>query len=72
MNKEKKANIKLLTDMANDLRGDFIEAKNLRDAKVFSNDDKQYFMTRCKQAEGVISATKNSLENIKYLEKYEK
>lgn len=72
MNKEKKDNIKLLTNMANDLRSDFVEAKALRDAKAFSNEDKQYFMTRCKQAEGVISATKNSLENIKSLEKYEK
>ena len=66
---EMKDNINRLKSPANDLRDDFIEAKKLRTNKKFESGDKEYFMTRCKQAEGIISATKNILENIKEIEK---
>lgn len=69
MEKEKKDNITRLKSIANDLREDFIEARKLRKSNSFDSSDKEYFMTRCKQAEGVISASKNILENIKELDK---
>lgn len=66
---EKNNNIDRLKNVANDLKEDFTEARKLREGKSFTPSDKEYFMTRCKQAEGIISASKNILENIKELEK---
>lgn len=64
-----KDNITLLQEVANSLNNDFKDANLLRTRKSFKDKDRQYFMTRCKQAEGIISATKNSLENQKYADK---
>ncbi len=71
MKEEMKANIERLKSTANELKNDFTDAKSLRENNNFDQKDKEYFMTRCKQAEGIISATKNVLENIKELEKDE-
>lgn len=62
-------NIKTLRHIAKELQEDFKEAKTLRQSSAFTPEEKSYFMTRCKQAEGAISATKNILENIKFLNK---
>ena len=62
-------NIRTLRHIAKELQDDFKEAKHLRKANNFTPEEKSYFMTRCKQAEGAISATKNILENIKFLSK---
>lgn len=69
MKKEKENNLFALNEVSVELRKDFKEARELRLKEEFTPSDKEYFMTRCKQAEGIVSATKNALENIKELEK---
>ena len=69
MKKEKQDNLLTLNEVSHELKEDFLEARELRKSNTFEQKDKEYFMTRCKQAEGIISATKNALENIKELEK---
>ena len=66
-----KENIKRLKDTATALQEDFKEARSLRNSSSFTQDDKAFFMCRCKQAEGIISASKNILENEKFLKKGE-
>lgn len=67
-----KNNVETLEKIKENLKIDFDEARELRLEQSFSGSDKEYFMTRCKQAEGIISAVKNALENVKELEKNEK
>lgn len=69
MKQEKENNLLALNEVSVELRKDFKEARDLRLKEEFTPSDKEYFMTRCKQAEGIVSATKNALENIKELEK---
>ena len=65
-------NTETLKNVSTELTHDFKEARDLRKSKTFSPEDKSYFMTRCKQAEGIISASKNILEIEKFLSKGDK
>ena len=68
---EESKNIETLREVTIDLKVDFKEARELRLENDFKDSDKNYFMTRSKQAEGIISATKNLLENIREIKKDE-
>ena len=67
-----KMNTETLKNVSTELTHDFKEARELRKANTFKPEDKSYFMTRCKQAEGIISASKNILEIEKFLSKGDK